>query len=926
MQKAFVKKSRRRSKISTRVQLINSSLLVLILIITILAAFVMVTGISSRSSEKLAYYYSLESIEKFNSYMIRDFALVQKVACSKAIKDWFTDEYDETKKLTAYKEMMESIDLLSLSDLYFGISDSLDEFTIAQGTPFEDFNPCSTLDRFDPDNLWYYELLESNNDYVYNIDIDKIELRWRIWINYKVVSDGAVSGAFCTGLSIDDLLLSVFERYDDVNVKGFVIDKNGVIQLDSSLQDNYKIAINRYVKDTNSDPAFISFLDEYLSGIDGYFDKDAKPLIKRLSDGSFNYVSIAPLDNSDWSIVTFFNSSSLFDILDLLPLVLTLVSALIIYTIANTLITRRLVLNPLNNLTHSVSEAGGENAVIYGDTRDDEIGKLALTIKDMWSRLYASNLETKKMAVELEIALDEAKEASLAKSNFLANMSHEIRTPMNAIIGMTNIGKSSPDLPRKDYSFDRISSASQHLLGVINDILDISKIEAGKFELSQADFNFETMLRRVVLINNFRVEEKKQTLTVYIDHDMPKLFYGDEQRLAQVITNLLSNAVKFTPEGGIISIEAELSDENSAAASDGSDNCCIKISVKDSGIGISPEQQAKLFKAFNQAENDTTRKFGGTGLGLAISRNIVEMMNGRIWIDSELGKGATFTFTAKIKSISEEEYIIPDWKGVSILAVDDDLTILDYFKEIVERFGACCDVEMSGEDAIRNVQQKGEYDFYFVDYRLPGIDGMELTRILKSEYIERGKGVVILMSVTEWSIIEDDAKTSGIDRFISKPLFPSAIIEIIDSYLNIPEETSEDEMAGNTDTFENKCILIAEDIDINREIAIAILEPTKIGVDCAENGKQAVDMFIASPDKYCLILMDLQMPEMDGYEAARTIRNAGVPEGKTIPIIAMTANVFREDVERCLSVGMNDHIGKPIDFDELIGKLTYYIK
>ena len=921
MNKTSNKKLRRRSKIATRVQAISISILILILITTVITAMIMAAGIAGKSSEKLAYFHSLEAVEKFNSYMIRDLALVQKVANSKAVKEWFSDEFDEAKRFAAYNEMMDYIDLLALTELYFGINGSLNEFSIVQGTGLEEFNPSSKLNRYDPDNLWYYELIESENDYVFNIDIDKIALRWRIWINHKVISDGELVGVFCTGLSIDALLDDIFAQYDDVNVKGFIIDRNGVIQLDSSLRDDYKIGIKKYIKDKNGDPVFINFIDEYLNGIDGYFSKGAEPAIKQLSDGSFDYVTIAPIENSDWSAVTFFSNNSLFKVSDLLPLVLILVSAFIIYTAANTFITRRFVLTPLNRLMHSVSEAGGENAEIYGGSRDDEIGELALTIKDMWERLYAGNLETKNMAVKLESALIKAKEASFAKSNFLANMSHEIRTPMNAIIGMTSIGKSSRDLQRKDYSFDRISSASQHLLGIINDILDVSKIEAGKFELSMTDFNFETMLQRVVIINNFRIDERNQKLTVHIDANMPKILHGDEQRLAQVITNLLSNAVKFTPEKGSIDIDSSLLDLDEESGI-----CTIQIKVKDSGIGISPEQQSKLFTAFNQAENDTTRKFGGTGLGLTISKNIIEMMNGRIWIESELGKGSAFIFTIRVKRLNDEEYITPDWKNIKILAVDDDPDILEYIREIVEKFGASCDTELSGEGAIENVEKKGIYDFYFIDYKLPGIDGIELTRILKSKNTGTGRGIVFMMSVAEWSIIEEDAKTADIDKFFPKPLFPSVVIETINGYVNTEKEEVADESINEIEKFEGKYILLAEDIDINREIVMTILEPTLVNIDCAKNGEQAVNMFSESPDKYSMIFMDLQMPVMDGYEAARTIRASGIPGAEKIPIIAMTANVFREDVEKCLSVGMNDHIGKPIDFDELIEKLKQYLK
>jgi len=750
---------------------------------------IIATGISNRSSEKLAYFYTLESVEKFNSYMVRDLALVQRAAGSQTVKDWFANESNETKKFATYKEMLDYTELLSLSELHFGINDSLNEYSIKQGTPYEDFVPCSNLNRFDPDNLWYYELIESENDYVFKIYMDKIDLRWCIWINHKVMSEGELVGAFCSGLSIDDLLHEAFARYDDVNVKGFIIDKDGVIQLDSSFQDDYKIGIKKYVKDKNDDPVFISFIDEYLSGIEGYSGRYATPMIKQLQAGTFDYVSIAPIENSDWSVVTFFNNDFLFKASDLLPLVLTLLAAMIVYVIASTLITRRFVLNPLSNLTHSISKASEENADIYGGSRDDEIGELALTIEDMWGRLHDSNLETKKIALQLETALTEAKDANLAKSNFLSNMSHEIRTPMNAIIGMTGIGSSAQDIERKDYAFEKIDTASHHLLGIINDVLDISKIEAGKFELSMADFNFESMLQQVVGINNFKIQEKQQTLTFSTDSAIPGLLFGDERRLAQVITNLLGNAIKFTPEKGLIEIESKLlSEENKI--------CSIQVMIKDSGIGISPEQQSKLFLAFSQAENDTTRKFGGTGLGLAISKNIIEMMGGRIWVESELGEGAAFFFTFNVKKLAEETY------------------------------------------AIRAL------------------------------------------------------------------------------------ETTENEYSG----FEGKYILLAEDIDINREIAIAFLEQTHLHIDCAENGEQAVNMFRESPGKYSMIFMDLQMPVMDGYEATRIIRTMDTPEADRIPIIAMTANVFREDVERCLDAGMNDHIGKPINIDELISKLKQYLE
>jgi signal transduction histidine kinase/ABC-type amino acid transport substrate-binding protein/ActR/RegA family two-component response regulator len=405
-----------------------------------------------------------------------------------------------------------------------------------------------------------------------------------------------------------------------------------------------------------------------------------------------------------------------------------------------------------------------------------------------WGLLAVGAIRRSKSAEELQSALEAAEAANHAKSVFLANMSHEIRTPLNAITGMTGIGRKAKEIERKNYTLGKIEDASAHLLGVINNILDMSKIEANKLELSPVPFHFETTLQRVVTVINFRVDEKRQKLTVNIDGHIPRTLVGDDQRFSQVVTNLLSNAVKFTPEEGKIGLAARLLAQE--------DNICtIEVSVTDTGIGISPEQQERLFQSFQQAESNTSRKYGGSGLGLAISKSIVEMMGGSIGVTSELGKGAVFTFTVKM--------------------------------------------ERGGEN-----------------------------------------------------------------------LFPAE------------KETPQ----GEDGMFAGYRVLLAEDVDINREIVMALLEPTLLEIDCAENGAEAVRIFSEAPVKYSLILMDVQMPEMDGYEATRRIRALDSPLAKTVPIIAMTANVFREDIERCLEAGMNGHLGKPLDTDEVMAALKKYLK
>ncbi|MDR2799977.1 MAG: DUF3365 domain-containing protein, partial [Desulfovibrio sp.] len=368
--------------------------------------------------------------------------------------------------------------------------------------------------------------------------------------------------------------------------------------------------------------------------------------------------------------------------------------------------------------------------------------------------------------VDLLAAKEAAEAASTAKSDFLANMSHEMRTPMNAIIGMTAIAKTSSDVEKKIYCLTKIEDASKHLLGVINDILDMSKIEANRFELSPEVFNFEKMLQKVVNVVNFRVDQKQQVFTVRIDRNIPDFLVGDDQRLAQIITNLLSNAVKFTPEHGEVRLDTRLIKNQGM-------QCTVEVAVSDTGIGISAEKRHLLFTSFSQADSGITRKFGGTGLGLAISRRIGEMMDGEIWVDSTPGQGSTFTFrfearVAEDQGPSQTQRL--KRKELRVLVADDAPEVREYFVDILQRFGIACDAAASGEEALGLIRARGRYGMYFVDWDMPGMSGIELAGLISGN--DGQDAMVVMISSAEWSSIEQDARAAGVKRFLTKPLFP----------------------------------------------------------------------------------------------------------------------------------------------------------
>jgi PAS domain S-box-containing protein len=548
------------------------------------------------------------------------------------------------------------------------------------------------------------------------------------------------------------------------------------------------------------------------------------------------------------------------------------------------------------------------------------------------SIILISAILRNEITINLIKSREEAIAVGKAKSDFLSRMSHEIRTPMNAIIGMATIAQKSVETDRIHYCLDRIDSASKQLLGLINDILDMSKIEANKLEIVNKPFDFEKMVQDTLNVIQIKAEEKKQQVIVDFNKRFDHALISDELRFSQVLLNLLSNAVKFTPENGSITVKIKWE-----SLQDSTDDSRVNLHVEiiDTGIGISQEQQARLFNSFEQADGSITRRFGGTGLGLALCKRILNLMGGDIWIKSEIGKGSSFIFEVNVASGNELEQEIVEHicANERILVIDDSRDVLEYFTHILSSFSMNCEVVSSGKDGLilleGGIKDNNPFNIVLIDWKLPGEDCTSIIRRIREI---SGDISIMIMSVADWTDIEPSVKSLNIRQFLPKPVMPSTLYNTIINmddkrYLrNIMEQKREEaENINLIDDLEGKCLLVAEDIEINQEILAALLEDTKIDIDFAINGAVVVDMFKKQSEKYDMILMDIQMPELDGFGATRQIRALGTDKAVSIPIVAMTANAFSEDVKACIDAGMNGHLAKPIEVNEMMKTLAKYL-
>lgn len=518
--------------------------------------------------------------------------------------------------------------------------------------------------------------------------------------------------------------------------------------------------------------------------------------------------------------------------------------------------------------------------------------------------------QLEEQSEELKKALYMAEHASRAKTDFLSHMSHDIRTPMNAIVGMTDIAQAHIDDPMKVQDcLKKISLSSQHLLGLINDVLDMSRIESGSMTINEDVLSLPELLENVIAIMQPQVKARDQKFSIRLKHVEHEQFHSDALRMRQIFINILSNASKFTPVGGSITVNVEelnTREDNRAV---------FRFVISDTGMGMKAEFVEHLFEPFSREQDSRVDKTEGSGLGMAITKKLVDLLEGEIGVESHVGEGTTFTVTLPLP-IEDTPSMPCDYSDLKVLLVDDDETMCEHMAEMMDHLGICVDHVSTGEAALVNIRETHElghdYDAVFLDWKLPQMDGPETAQKIRG--LVGVETPILIVSAYDWSDIETEAMEAGVNGFLSKPLFVSTLCRALRQYVLHENPDRGNTVQTDEEEFAGKHFLLVEDNELNREIAMEQLNSAGAVVECAPDGAEGIKKFEQSPPQYYdLILMDIQMPVMNGYEATEKIRHMDRDDAKEVPILAMTADAFAEDIVKAKNAGMNGHLAKPLN-------------
>lgn len=684
---------------------------------------------------------------------------------------------------------------------------------------------------------------------------------------------GKDSDMLVAGLPMSQLETALVLDAESSMVYTHIVRKDGgfVVRSGEAFRDNY---FDRLLETISSDSE--KSPEEYVDEIQTAMEENGEYSALVISDDTHRHIYCAPLSNSDWYLVS------------VMP-----------YGV-------------LDDAIMHLSDERQKKMLTAGSI----ILAALLLIFIFYYRMSQQQL------VELDKAEKAATSANKAKSEFLSSMSHDIRTPMNGIVGMTAIAIANiQDTARVQDCLKKISLSSRHLLGLINDVLDMSKIESGKLSLNIDILSLRDVMENIVNIIQPQIKERRQHFDIFIENIESEEVCCDGVRLNQVLVNLLSNAIKFTPEEGTINVYLY---QEASPAGDSYVRCHFR--VKDNGIGMSPEFQRKIFETFSREDNKV-QKIEGTGLGMAITKFIVGMMGGTIEVESEQGKGSEFHVTIDLEraTIQDTDILLPPWR---LLVVDNNEDLCRSAASVLKGIGVQAEWVLNGREALQKIEENhrknADYEIILLDWKMPDMNGLETTRGIRK--IVGDDLPILIISAYDWSDIEEEARAAGAQGFISKPLFKSNLYLGLSRYVEGMLEDDEQETNAEKELdFGGLRILLAEDNDLNWEIAEDILTDVGFEVEWAENGQICVDKFKQSePGYYDAVLMDIRMPVMNGYDAAKAIRALDRPDAR-LPIIAMTADAFSEDIQRCLECGMNEHVAKPIDIDKLMKLLKRYL-